>query len=100
MNKAASNITVNNPIFETPKVEEIKAFYWHLLSYCLVIPFLIFINLMTSPVYQWFLWPMLGWGIGLLAHGFGVFGHKLSLGKDWEEKKIKELMDKDSNYKN
>ena len=25
MNKAASNITVNNPIFETPKVEEIKA---------------------------------------------------------------------------
>lgn len=25
MNKAASNITVNNPIFETPKVEEVKA---------------------------------------------------------------------------
>ena len=24
MNKTASNITVNNPIFETPKVEEIK----------------------------------------------------------------------------
>ncbi len=33
------------------------------------------------------------WGIGLFFHWLGVFGFQsLGLGKDWEEKKIKELM--------
>ena len=77
------------------KVEDIKGFYWNLLSYCLVIPFLIFINLQTSSGYHWFWWPMLGWGIGIVSHGFGVFGYKILFGKDWEERKIKEIMDKD-----
>jgi hypothetical protein len=34
---------------------------------------------------------MLGWGIGILSHALQVFG----IGKNWEEKKIKELMEKD-----
>jgi len=38
---------------------------------------------------------MLGWGIGLLAHGMNVF----AIGKNWEEKKIQEIMNKD-NFKN
>ena len=54
------------------KVDDIKGFYWNLLSYCLVIPFLIFVNLMTSPGYHWFWWPMLGWGIGMVFHAYGV----------------------------
>lgn len=81
------------------KVENIKGFYANLLAYCLVIPFLYFINYMTSPGYYWFWWPMLGWGIGICFHAFGVFGNDLIFGKDWVERKIKEIMDKD-NYKN
>jgi hypothetical protein len=81
------------------KVDDIKGFYWNLLSYCLVIPFLIFINLMTSSAYLWFWWPMLGWGIGLAFHGFGVFGNNLLFGNEWEERKIKEIMDKESENK-
>ncbi len=81
------------------RVDEIKGFYWNLLAYCLVIPFLIFINLKTSPGYHWFWWPMLGWGIGMLFHAYGVFGQHLLFGRDWEDRKIKELMDKDSNKK-
>lgn len=81
------------------RVDAIKGFYSNLLSYCLVIPFLFFINYMTSPNYWWFFWPMLGWGIGLVFHGFGVFGHNLIFGKDWEDRKIKELMDKNNNQK-
>jgi len=77
------------------KVEEIKGFYWSLLSYCLVIPFLIFINLKTSPGYHWFWFPMLGWGIGIIIHGFNTFGVNIILGRAWEERKIKELMDKE-----
>jgi len=39
------------------------------------------------------------WGIGLLVHGLSVFGRNLLFNSDWEEKKIKELMDKDKNQK-
>ena len=79
------------------KVEKIKGFYVHLLVYCLVNPFLFFINYMTSPGYWWFLWATLGWGIGLCFHALGLFGTNLILGKDWEERKIKEIMNKDKN---
>ena len=70
------------------RVKEIKGFYGNLISYCIVIPFLVILNLMTSPRELWFYWPMLGWGIGLLAHGMNVF----AIGRNWEEKKIREIM--------
>ena len=73
------------------RVEEIKGIYGNLLSYCLVIPFLIFINYWTSWRFQWFWFPLLGWGMGIIFHAFGVFGY----GKSWEERKIKEIMEQE-----
>jgi hypothetical protein len=35
------------------------------------------------------------WGIGVFFHWYSVFGINFFLGKGWEEKKIKELMDKE-----
>lgn len=78
------------------KVKEMKSFYANLISYCIVIPFLIFVNLYTSREYLWFLWPMLGWGVGLASHAFQVFG----IGNDWQERKIQEIMNKQKNGKN
>lgn len=75
----------------TKRVKELKGFYGNLTSYCLVIPFLVALNLLTSPHHLWFYWPMLGWGIGIVAHAVSVFG----IGKEWEEKKIRELMDQE-----
>jgi len=72
------------------RVKEIKSFYSNLISYCIIIPFLIIINLMTSPNDIWFYFPMLGWGIGVAAHGMSVF----AIGKSWEEKKIREILEK------
>ncbi len=81
----------NNAYFKAKeRVREIKEFYGNLLSYCLVIPFLIFINLKTYPQFQWFWFPALGWGLGLSIHAFTVFGY----GSNWEEKKIQEIMRK------
>jgi hypothetical protein len=77
------------------RVKEIKSFYGNLISYCIVIPALIIINLMTSPDDIWFYFPMLGWGIGLAAHGMNVF----AIGKNWEERKIRELLEKQNNNK-
>jgi len=50
-------------------------FYGHLMSYLGVIAFLALINLFTTW-YPWFLWPALGWGIGLFAHWMAVFGSR------------------------
>lgn len=74
------------------RVKEIKDFYGNLISYCVVIPFLIFINYKTYWEFQWFWFPLFGWGIGLTIHGFSVFGY----GSDWEERKIQEIMAKDN----
>ena len=73
------------------RVKDLKGFYGNLTSYCLVIPFLLVINLLTSPNELWFYWPMLGWGIGIAAHAANVFG----IGRDWEEKKIQQLMEEE-----
>jgi len=72
------------------RVKEIKSFYANLISYCIIIPFLIFVNLYTQNKYHWFWWPLLGWGIGVASHAFQVFG----IGQSWQEKKIQEIMDK------
>lgn len=73
------------------RVKEIKEFYGNLISYCVVIPFLIFINYYTYWEFQWFWFPLFGWGIGLTIHAFSIFGY----GSNWEERKIQEIMEKD-----
>jgi hypothetical protein len=35
------------------------------------------------------------WGIGLAFHWFGVFGKNIVFSKEWEDRKMKEFMDKD-----
>jgi hypothetical protein len=77
------------------RVEELKSFYSHLLVYLAVNAGLFLLNIITSPKHLWFYWPLIGWGIGLTIHGLSVFGTQNLLGKDWEEKKIRELMEKE-----
>ena len=72
------------------RVKELKGFYGNLIAYCLVIPFLVFVNLYTSPKHIWFYWPMLGWGIGVGMHALQTFG----IGKNWEEKQIQKILNK------
>lgn len=87
-----NEINQENAYFKAKqRVKEIKEFYGNLISYCVVIPFLIFINYRTYWEFQWFWFPLFGWGIGLTIHGFSVFGY----GSEWEERKIRELMEKD-----
>lgn len=77
------------------RVENLRGFYGNLISYCCVIPFLIFINLRTSD-FLWFWFPTLGWGMGVFFHAFEVFG----FGKNWEERKIQEIMRKEDEQRN
>ena len=86
------------------RVKEIKGLYIHALVYVLVNLFLI---LSTSIKYDSFetffkqnqFWGIGLWGIGLFAHGLSVFLPNFILGKNWEEKKIRELMERNRNLK-
>jgi hypothetical protein len=78
------------------RVEELKGFYGNLTAYCIVIPTLAIINYNTFWGFQWFWFPMLGWGLGVSFHAFGVFGY----GKSWEERKIQEIVNKEKNNTN
>ena len=78
------------------KVEKMKEFYANLVSYVGVNTFLIFLNYYTGWEHKWFIYPLIGWGIGLLFHYFEAFGHYPFLGRNWEDKKIQELMDEDA----
>ena len=81
------------------RVEKLREFYQNLASYCLVIPFLVFINLKFSPGFYWFWFPAFGWGIGLFFHFLEVNNFNVFLGRNWEERKIKELMDEENRQK-
>lgn len=73
-------------------VEELKAFYYSLISYIFVIPFLIFINYKTFWGFQWFWFPMFGWGIGLVIQALRVFVNDGRFGRNWENRKIEQYM--------
>ncbi|MFA5901760.1 MAG: 2TM domain-containing protein [Hyphomicrobium sp.] len=47
-------------------------FFFHFSSYVVVNAILIAVNLLLTPKVMWFFWPLLGWGIGLVAHGLAV----------------------------
>ena len=50
------------------RVEERIGFFSHLAIYVLVNTGLIITWRLTGSPYPWFLWPLLGWGAGLVAH--------------------------------
>lgn len=81
------------------KVEDIKGFYGHVFSYVIIITGLIVINLATYPAYLWFLYPAAGWGIGLLIHSIYVFNFMPFFGREWEENKIREILEKENTEK-
>ncbi|MBL0684382.1 2TM domain-containing protein [Aquimarina mytili] len=83
------------------QVKKMKDFYSNLTAYCIVIPFLAFVNYQTNGFgFPWFLFAMGGWGIGIIFHYMEAFDHHPLLGKDWEKRKIKKYMteSKNKNY--
>lgn len=76
------------------RVEELRGFYMHLLVYLAVNLGLFFIDMMSGGA-SWFFWPLIGWGIFVLIHGAVVVLGGSLFGKQWEERKIRQLMNKD-----
>ncbi len=82
------------------RVKKIKGFYVHLIVYLFVNfgilvahyvgarSFAVFLNFGTFSTAFF-------WGIGLVAHGASVFVPNIIFGSKWEERKIKEYMDRE-----
>lgn len=82
------------------RVKSIRGFYSHALVYVVINIMIVVINIQNldsgESYFQWRNFTTLFfWGIGLLAHGLSIFTPNFILGKGWEERKIKEIMEKD-----
>lgn len=45
----------------------------HALVFVLVNAGLVGVNLLTTPRFLWFVYPLFGWGVGLLAHAISTW---------------------------
>jgi hypothetical protein len=70
------------------RVEEKKGFYIHLTVYICVNAILVVIWAFTGrgQGVPWFVFPLGGWGIGILFHFLGVF--VFSRPSDWDRREI------------
>ncbi|MEP0068174.1 2TM domain-containing protein [Pyruvatibacter sp.] len=75
-------------------VRDLKAFYSHAATYAVVIFGLFVINLFTGITTPWFIWPMLGWGVGVAAHGLSVFEVMSLFSPDWEKREIEKRLER------
>lgn len=86
------------------QVKRLKGFYVHLTVYIIINAFIIVANNKLSNNPEFWRWETfstaLFWGIGLAAHGLTVFGRNIFFSHNWEERKIKELMEKEETIKN
>ena len=48
-------------------------FMWHFAVFAMVMLALVAINLNYTPNTLWVVWPLGGWGAGVLLHAFAVF---------------------------
>ncbi|WP_299207858.1 2TM domain-containing protein [uncultured Dokdonia sp.] len=79
------------------RVAQLKRFYGKLGGFLLFgLLFLGFNYYSNGLRYPWFLWIVGFWGLGVGIEAFKLFGTDLFLGKNWEQRKIKEQMEKEN----
>lgn len=84
------------------RVKDLKGFYSHLMVYILVNVLLIVLKYSKLEANETFFCfetfsTALFWGIGLIAHAFSVIVSGIWFGRDWETKKIAQIMQQKSN---
>ena len=100
------NITSEQIRYEeaVKRVKKLKGFYTHAIVYVVINIMVVIANIQNyEPGESFFQFKTFMtaffWGIGLLAHAMSTFIPYFILGKDWEERKIRELMEKEEQNK-
>lgn len=86
------------------RVKRIKSFYTHAAVYVVINIMIIIVNIQKLDAGESYFKlenfsTAFFWGIGLLSHALSVFMPGIIMGNNWEEKKIKELMEKEKKEK-
>lgn len=82
------------------RVRRIKGFYSNVITFFLVNILLLVVNLVTNPYNLWFYWVTLIWGVVLIIQAINIFTIRdRFLGEEWEERKTRELLDKENKNK-
>lgn len=80
------------------RVRRKKSYYSAIISYFAVGTFLTFLNWYTQrdedTIHWWVIWVWFGWGIGMFFYTIRFFKTGVIFGQDWEDRKIKEEMEK------
>ncbi|WP_432410591.1 2TM domain-containing protein [Rasiella sp. SM2506] len=74
-------------------VEKLKGFYIHITIYSIFIPVFIWLNYQSNTGFPWAIFPIAGWGFGVLGHASETFQWSPFFNKKWEERKIRQYMD-------
>ena len=75
------------------RVRRIKKFYSHFTMWLVFSVIFIFLNLTNGGPEFWAIFPIMGWGIGVLFHAISVFGLP-GLGHDWEDRLIERELER------
>ncbi|MCL9808464.1 2TM domain-containing protein [Flavobacterium luminosum] len=86
------------------KVKKIKGFYTHAVVYLVINIMILIINIQNLKEGESYFQAhnfltAFFWGLGLFAHGLSVFLPDFIMGQNWEERKIKEFMEKEKTNK-
>ncbi|GER59091.1 histidine kinase [Patiriisocius marinus] len=95
MNSQDSYISEKKLELAKERVQKIKGFYVHFAIYLCFIPIFLWLYFQSNADFPWVIFPIGGWGFGVASHASEVFDYNPFFSKDWERRKIRELMDKD-----
>lgn len=75
------------------RVQELTGFWVHFTVFALVMALLFVINATSDASTDWWVqWPLMGWGIGIAAHAWGVFAHMPDLIARWQHRKLRQII--------
>lgn len=74
------------------RVEEKKGFYSHLTAYVIVNILIFIIWWFTSSSFPWFLFPLVGWGIGIVFHFLDAM--KFHNQSAWEQREVEKEVER------
>lgn len=74
------------------QVRKLRGLYSHLISYVVVMSGVAAINLLLMPRVIWFIYPLLGWGVGVISHAASVLDILPWLGPEWERRQVEKRL--------
>lgn len=78
------------------RMHELRAFYVHVMNFFIVSAVAIAVSFyFRGEIIFWLYFALGGWGFGVLMHGLKTYNQNWLLGKNWEERKVQQIMEEE-----